>query len=100
MMKMMSCKDVHELVSSEAQAEAGLRRRIGLRLHLFMCKHCRAYVGQIRAIGDGARKLFREGPWDRDALDRLQADILRRAAGPPTSPTGEAGLPGGAGKSS
>ncbi len=92
-MKMMSCKEVHELTASGALSEAGFWKRLGLKLHLSMCRHCRNYVRQIRAIGEGARRLFREGPWDHDALERLETDIVRRAAGhtPQGGPTGDPG---------
>jgi hypothetical protein len=89
---MMTCKEVHELVASDALAEAGLRQRLGLKLHLFMCRHCRNYVAQIRTIGAAAHELFREGLWDRDALDRLEADILRQAGETP-DPSGDGERP-------
>ena len=99
MMKMMSCKEVHELVASDALAEAGLWRRLGLKLHLLMCKHCRNYAAQIRAIGAVAHELFRKGVWDRDALDRLEADILHQATEPPAPPGDDEGPPGDPGES-
>ena len=99
MMKMMSCKEVNELVASDALAEAGFWQRLGLKLHLLMCRHCRNYVAQIRAIGAAAHKLFREGLWDRDALDRLEAAILRQAAESPALSTGNGCTPGDPGES-
>jgi hypothetical protein len=88
---MMTCKEVHEFVASDALAEAGFRQRLELRLHLFMCRHCRNYVAQIRSIGAAAHELFREGLWDRDALDRLEADILRQAGELPAPSSDDGG---------
>jgi hypothetical protein len=90
-MKMMSCKEVHELVASDALAEASFWRRLGLRLHLLMCQHCRTYVAQIRSIGAAAHELLREGLWDRDALDRLEADILLQAGELPAPSSDDGG---------
>ncbi len=94
MMKMMSCKELHEFVASDALAEAGFWQRLRLKLHLSMCRHCRNYVAQIRAIGTAAHELFREGPWNRDALGRLEADILRQAGEPPSLSTPDGTPPG------
>ncbi len=99
MMKMMSCKEVHEFVASDALAEAGFWQRLRLKLHLSMCRHCRNYVAQIRAIGAAAHELFREGLWDRDALDRLETDILRQASEPPAPSSSDGGPPGDPGES-
>ena len=99
MMKMMSCKEVHEFVASDALAEAGFWQRLRLKLHLSMCRHCRNYVAQIRAIGAAAHELFREGLWDPGALDRLETDILRQASEPPAPSGSDGGPPGDPGES-
>ena len=48
---MMTCKEVSTLVSTEQVHEAPLAQRIGVRLHLMMCRHCRRFRRQLFRIG-------------------------------------------------
>jgi predicted anti-sigma-YlaC factor YlaD len=52
---MMSCHDVSTLVSTGALAEAALVRRLGVRMHLAMCRHCRRFWRQVATIARAAR---------------------------------------------
>ncbi|MGE0554082.1 MAG: anti-sigma factor [Gemmatimonadales bacterium] len=68
---MLSCREVTRLVAGEERR--GLRASLELRLHLFLCRHCRRYVGELRAIGAAARSLIR-----RDADAERLAAVERR----------------------
>jgi len=78
---MLSCKEVTRKIASEEFAEAGWRQRLGVRLHLLLCRHCRRYVAQLRAIGRAAHSLWRVRPEDEDTdvLKRLEEAILKGA---------------------
>ena len=52
---MISCHDVSMLVSTGGLSDAPLVRRLGVRMHLAMCRHCRAFRRQIEAIARAAR---------------------------------------------
>ncbi len=80
---MMTCKEVAGAVGRDEWRDALLLRRLALRLHLWMCPHCRRYAAQIRAIGTAARSLFREYAEDPKILERLRETILRH---PETTP--------------
>ena len=80
---MLTCKDVTTMIASEEFAEAGWRERLGVRFHLAMCRHCRRYEAQIRAIGAGARKRWGPQAEDSATLQRLEQSILKRSSGPP-----------------
>lgn len=94
---MLRCHEVTHLVASDEIAEAGLLRRLELRLHLLMCRHCRNYVQQLRRIRDAARRLWAEDA-DPEAAAALEEKVLaavrselgsRRddgAGGPPSPP--------------
>jgi len=77
---MMSCRQVTRRIASDQLAGAGWRSRLGVRLHLAMCRHCRRYAAQLAAIGDAARSLFRRresGPsrdLERAILERCRED--------------------------
>jgi anti-sigma factor ChrR (cupin superfamily) len=77
MMLMPSCREVSRAVASGELERAGFWKRLGLRLHLAMCRHCRRYSRQLRAIGQTARELFAETPADEATVDRLRQAILR-----------------------
>ena len=93
---MLSCQQVARLVSSGVLEDAGVLRRLSARMHFLMCRHCRRYEAQIRAVGTMAHKVYGSAPDDPAALGRLEADILSRVPGGPSSSTdNEAGTPNG-----
>jgi len=53
---MLSCREVAHLVASDADAGAGWRVRLSVCLHQAMCRHCKRYAAQLRAIGDAMRE--------------------------------------------
>jgi len=78
MMMMPSCREVSRAVASGELEQSGLWKRLGARLHLLMCRHCRRYARQIRAIGEATRELFKEtAAADHATVDRLRKAILR-----------------------
>ena len=52
---MMTCHDVSTLVSTGGLPDAPLVRQWGVRIHLAMCRHCRAFRRQIETIARAAR---------------------------------------------
>ena len=82
---MTTCKEVAQAVGRDAWGDEPLWRRVSLRLHLWMCPHCRRYATQIRAIGAAARSLFRNHPEDPQVLERLQRTILSHLDSQPGS---------------
>lgn len=52
---MMRCREVAEGIAGDRFANAGLLTRIELRIHLAMCKLCKRYARQMRALGEDTR---------------------------------------------
>jgi len=50
------CSEVVRLISSDEYLSAGLLKKLGIRLHLAMCKHCRKYARQLRVLAAALRK--------------------------------------------
>lgn len=46
---MLTCQELTELVTEYAEGRMSLGRRMEFWMHLAMCRHCRAYVEQLRA---------------------------------------------------
>ncbi len=80
---MLSCKEYATALSSGELEGAGLARRLAAAYHWAICKYCRAYTRQLRAIGRGARRLLRREPSDPEALARLERQLVERCS---TSP--------------
>ncbi|MFQ5991750.1 MAG: zf-HC2 domain-containing protein [Nitrospiraceae bacterium] len=50
-----SCEEVTRLVSESLDRPLPLRKRIGLRVHYFICVLCRRYGEQLHFIRDAVR---------------------------------------------
>jgi hypothetical protein len=53
---MLSCKDVSKLLSQAQERRLGLWERLGLELHLMMCKGCANVRKQLNFIGAAMRR--------------------------------------------
>ncbi len=73
----MKCKELARLVASDGLAEATWSRRVAVRFHLLMCRHCRLYTAQMRDLGRAARSLFKREDWG-PGLDRVKSSILEK----------------------
>ena len=74
---MLRCKETARILASDALDDLAWGRRLALRVHLLMCRHCRRYARQLRAIGAAARSLWGEESVDPSTLEGLERDILR-----------------------
>ena len=83
---MLSCNEVTRLCASEGIRRAPLARRLAVRLHLLMCRHCRRYVRELSAIGVAVREAFDRTLGtgvDSSALERRILTEAKRADGLP-----------------
>jgi hypothetical protein len=82
-----TCREVTNLVASGELESSSLRKRLKVRLHLFMCKHCSGYLRQIRASGERTRSVLGGGGEETSVADRLEETILKGIrAGDPGEP--------------
>jgi hypothetical protein len=82
MMGMPSCREVARRISTGELEEALPMGRLGVRLHLLMCRHCRRYAGQLRAIGRVARELLARPTGEEASLERLRRALRDRLKPP------------------
>jgi len=78
---MPSCREVTLAVAGEELERASLGRRMMIRLHLLMCRHCRRYAAQIRAVAEAARELASRQGEDVARLRRAVLGLIGRADG-------------------
>ncbi len=57
---MMSCREATRLLSEAQDHPLPWRQRLGLRLHLLMCRLCARYAAQLRFLRRALRRLPRE----------------------------------------
>lgn len=76
---MMTCKEVSTLISTGGFSDAPLTRRLGVRLHLLMCRHCRAFRRQLEAVARSARAAaaVHETEPSRDFESKIAASLKR-----------------------
>ena len=73
---MMSCKQVSTLLSTGDVQTSPWSRRMGVRMHLAMCRHCSAFKRWLDLIASAARLLNRRV--ERDAPADLESRVVRR----------------------
>jgi len=78
---MISCQELSTAIASDKLEGAGWRQRLGIRFHLMICKHCRCYARQMKALGGVMRRLA--GKDERACQDLEQKIIDRCCKGPP-----------------
>jgi len=83
---MLSCKDVTKLVSESMDRSLPLGKRIGVRLHLLICRFCERYRRQLLLLREAARHLALAGETPGEPLPESLSpearDRIRRALGP------------------
>ena len=70
---MLTCKDVATAIGQDEWRTASWRRRLALRVHLLMCRHCCRYAAQIRGHRHGSSEPVpraRRGPEGARAAPR------------------------------
>lgn len=54
---MLSCKEVTQLISESMDISLPIGKRIGMRLHLLICRFCARYERQLLLIRETVRRI-------------------------------------------
>lgn len=73
---MLKCKEVSSLVSSDDLVGAGFMKKLEVRMHILMCKHCARYFDQIKSVGQGAKNLAHNQEANSEQIERMENHIL------------------------
>lgn len=73
---MPTCREASQLASRSMDESLPLIDRLGLKMHLAICRNCRHLTVQLEHM----RRLFREETADADAAAGLSTDARRRIA--------------------
>ncbi len=71
-----SCKEVSRLVSESLETKLPLRKRIGLWMHLSMCRLCKGFARQLLVIRTAAKE-HGESKNDSSLADATLSDDAR-----------------------
>ena len=84
---MRTCKEVARLISEGLDRELPLLDRIGVRFHLFICRHCRCFRDQLHVLHQAIRLYvgdegaFQEGPsLCMEAKERMKRALAKKRA--------------------
>lgn len=66
---MLTCNDASHLLSEGQERPLGLRERMGLRLHLWMCVSCRRFEQQLTLMRRAMRLLRQRAETEADAAE-------------------------------
>lgn len=81
---MLACRDVTQLISRSMDSSLPIGERMGVRLHLLMCKFCARYERQLFLIRETLRRVVaaearQEGPADgklsKEARERIKKSM-------------------------
>ena len=75
---MMTCHEAARLVSEQKDHELGFKDRMGLRMHLLMCRMCNAYKNKLDMISRFARQASEFVLGDTPSAVALSADAKER----------------------
>jgi anti-sigma factor RsiW len=86
MMGLPSCTEVHACMTDYMEGALPWRKRLGVRIHLLMCKACAGLYDGLRALSSRARNLFAppspEPPPEANAAHQNVLDTLRNQGKP------------------
>lgn len=78
---MYTCSQVTKWIASDEYLRAGLFKRLQIKLHLAMCKHCSTYLRQLRSLAAKLRGMETEIP--ASEVEAAQRRILERISRKP-----------------
>ncbi len=69
---MLTCQQITELVTDYLESRMSLADRLRFQMHVGMCRHCRAYLRQIRSTVAVLGELPEDAPMPDDVRDELR----------------------------
>ena len=76
---MLSCKDVTRLISESMDHSLPIGKRIGVRLHLLMCKFCSRYERQLLLIRETVRRIVATEEKPGETLSEEAKERIRKS---------------------
>ncbi len=77
---MISCRDVTKLITSDQVLYENWLKRLEVKVHLLMCRHCSRVVRQVESLRKSARELWEvsDQPDPGNGGDELESRVLHK----------------------
>lgn len=78
---MRPCKEIVEFLSSQSESSRNLpwAKRVEVRMHLLMCKHCSRYATHLKMMREGFGRLFTNiTAVNKSEIDELEDKVLEK----------------------
>ena len=76
---MLPCRDVTQLISESMDTSLPIGKRIGMRLHLLMCKFCARYERQLLLIRETVRRIVSTEEKPGETLSEEAKERIRKS---------------------
>lgn len=76
---MLMCRDMAKSASEYIDGDLGMTKRLSIRMHLLMCRHCRLFVRNLRN-SVALIQIHSRAQTDDDYIRRVNAEIGRMLA--------------------
>lgn len=77
-MWMFNCRQIARLVSASMDRKLPPSRRIGVRIHLLMCRHCARYSKQLHLMRRLIRSRASDAKYSSITMDEQAKERLRQ----------------------
>ena len=78
---MPTCRNVSRLIAAGEVESLPLLRRLSIKLHVSMCRHCARFARELRRIGEAARMQWSARGEDSEVIARLERSVLADLGG-------------------
>jgi anti-sigma factor RsiW len=83
---MLMCKDLAVIASDYIDGELPVLQKMSVRMHLMMCRHCRTFIGNLRASTD-LLQAHSSGQPDEELIRRIDERVAKALKEGPRNPT-------------
>ena len=82
---MLMCRELAGIASDYIDGELSTGRRLSVQMHLMMCRHCRSFIGNLRASTELLR-VHSSARVDQSVIDRINHRITEALSHRPEAP--------------
>lgn len=83
---MLMCRDLAEIASDYIDGELPVLQKMSVRMHLMMCRHCRTFIGNLRASTD-LLQAHSSGQPNEELIRRIDERVAKALKDGPRNPT-------------
>lgn len=82
---MLMCRELAGIASDYIDGELSTGRRLSVQMHLMMCRHCRSFIGNLRASTELLRG-HSSARVEQAVIDRINHRVIEALSHRPETP--------------